>query len=258
MQIVREIIDEVNEIETPFKSANVEIALTEPGLAKMGFISNEAGWIVEKIKKNPESKDLTKEEIIDASFKMQIAVMKMTQNHITTVWIGGTYNRTEAAKRYNDEYHVPIGVAFGEKEKPHFMAKMVKLFKDSRKRLPLKQLFYDSKRNQVIGDKELNQYNQKIQNFIESLRSGPSAMNGQPWRFALYFDDLDYKNEKITHVNLYNAAPDDFVSFFAMGIALGNIYFMKEFMNNHYEVIVKNPTPSPTPVGGDYICTIVL
>ncbi|OHT00794.1 hypothetical protein TRFO_07774 [Tritrichomonas foetus] len=83
-------------------------------------------------------------------------------------------------------------------------------------------------------------------------------MNGQPWRFALYFDGSDYKDDKITHVNLYNDTQDDFVSFFAMGIALGNIYFMKEFMNKYFKVYVKTPTPSPSPVGGYYICTIDL
>ncbi|OHT14734.1 hypothetical protein TRFO_02993 [Tritrichomonas foetus] len=259
MQKVQEIINEVNQLETPFKLNHVEIAVTKPGLGKMGFISNETGWIVEKIKKNSESKESpTKEEIIDASFRMQIAVMKMTQNHITTVWIGGTYNRGKAAKRYNNEYHVPIGVAFGDKEAPHFMAKVVKLFKNSRERLPFEKLFYDSKRNQVVDETLLNSYNSKTKDFIESLRSGPSSMNGQPWRFALFFNDDDGEQEMITHVNLYNAASDDFSSFFSMGIALGNVYFMKEVLNNQFEVSVKNPTPSPTPVGGDYVCTITI
>ena len=96
--IITQSVTESNALETPFHSQGVEVSSTEPGLGRMGFISGEAGWIVEKlpIAQDQQDNDAERKRIIDVSYIAQHVVMKLAQNHINTVWIAGSYNEGEA------------------------------------------------------------------------------------------------------------------------------------------------------------------
>lgn len=266
-QMIAQIVTEANSVDTPFES-HVEISMTGPGLGRMGAVSNEAGFLVQKIPLDEEQEEKPQAEtpkedpkivfrkaIIDVSFKLQIAVMKMTQHHISTVWIGGTYNEGEAEERFPG-FKVTAVVAYGEEDTPHFMAKVMKFFGNSDKRLPFQQLFYDSDNKRQITENDFNEnkpegtpnYPSYMKDFLVSLQSGPSALNQQGWRFVLAGDGKE--------VHLFDAKGNSY-SCYGSGIALANLHLLGEIRGGECTIEVRKPAPEASPLGGTYIATAV-
>ena len=265
--LVSQSISEANSLETPFHSAGVEVSSTEPGLGRMGFISGEAGWIVEKLpiaqeqqnngenQQKEDPKVLERKQIIDVSFIAQHVVMKLAQNHINTVWIAGTYNEGEAEKRFQG-FKVPAAVAFGiEKTTPHFMGRIIKFFGASPgQRIPFEQLFYDNDNKRAITEKDFESptpenvpsYPSYLQNFLASLRLGPSAVNQQPWRFVLSGKEVHLFDIKNNNYSSYD-----------IGIALANLHLLAEIRGGSCTFEIRNPAPEASPLNGTYVATAV-
>lgn len=263
-QMIAQIVTEANSLDTPFET-RVEISITGPGLGRMGVVSNEAGFLVQKIPLNPEQEDgeekpkeedpkiVFKKSIIDVSYKMQVAVMQMTQHHISTVWMAGTYNESEAEERFPG-YKITAVVAFGEEDTPHFMAKVLKFFGNSEKRLPFQQLFFDADNKRQITENDFAEnkpdqtpnYPSYLKEFLVALQSGPSAMNQQAWRFVLAGKEVhlfDVKNSQS--------------SFYGSGIALANLHLLKEIRGDECTIEIRNPAPEVSPLGGTYVATAI-
>ena len=88
--IVQQIIEEANSLPSIF-ATNASVGDSEPGLGRMGVISNEAGWLVGKIPTDTPEGDQVKARY-DVSYRLQVCVLKMFQYGLANVWIGGTYN----------------------------------------------------------------------------------------------------------------------------------------------------------------------
>lgn len=268
-QMIAQIITEANSLDTPFES-HVEISITGPGLGRMGAVSNEAGFIVQKIPLNQEEDEEEKgktetpkedpkialrKAIIDVSFKLQVAVMKMTQHHISTVWMAGTYNEGQAEERFPG-FKVTAVVAFGEEDTPHFMARVIKFFGNSEKRFPFQQLFYDGDNKREITENDFSDnkpegtpsYPSYMKDFLVSLQSGPSAMNQQGWRFVLAGNGKE--------VHLFDAKGNA-SSCYGSGIALANLHLLGEIRGGECTIEVRKPSPEVSPLGGTYIATAV-
>lgn len=173
--------------------------------------------------------------------------MKLTQHHIQTVWIAGTYNEGEAEKRF-EGFKVPACVAYGEENSsPHFVARMMKLFSSSG-RYPFEKLFYDLDHNKVITEADLasSDYPSYFKDFATALRSGPSAVNQQSWRFVISGKE----------VHLFDGVNNDYSSY-DIGIALANLYLLKEIRGGTCQIEIRNPAPEATPLGGVYVATAV-
>lgn len=237
LTLVQQIVDEVNQMPVPFGS-KVAVQVHGPGLGSMGFISNEAGWLLLKYdKETPEDK--VNHAITDAAYLIQHVVMRITQNKVATVWIAGTYNQ-KLAEQSTPGFIVPGAVAFGEEAvKKHFMGTIVSFFSSNGKRMPLEQLFFNKDANQPIteenaGDKLV---------LYKSLQSGPSAVNKQPWRFVIEGNDIHLFDSKTSSYSAYD-----------MGIALANMEMLMK-LNGNARLIIKDPAPEPSPLGGEYVFT---
>ena len=250
-QSIQNILSDVNKLQSPFKTSGIEISETGPGLNRFWSTSNESGWLVEKVPSNHKSELMTM--IIDASFKMQIAVMKMTQINIGTCWMAGTFNESEAEKRFPG-FIIKAVVAFGEERKSkHLMGKIFGMFGGHDKRLKFEQLFYDDDNKRFIkeddfANKTVSQYPSYMHNFLNALRSGPSPMNAQTWRFVLSGQGKE--------VHLFDEKNDE-NSWFTSGIALANLKLLEELRGGSCNFEMKNPTPQNSPLGGKYIATAI-
>lgn len=238
MNLVQQIVDETNKIPVLFGS-KVEIQIHGPGLGSMGNISNEAGWLLLKYdKETPEDK--ISHAITDACYLMQNIVMKMTQHRIASVWIAGFYNQ-KLAEQSTPGFVVPGAVAFGEEaDKKHFMGSILSFLGSTiGKRLPLEQLFYSRDLNQPVtednaGDKII---------ICKALQSGPSALNKQTWRFVFEGDEIHLFDSKTSSTSSYD-----------VGIAAANMEMLMK-LDGSAHLIVKDPAPEPSPLGGEYVCT---
>ena len=237
MAIVRETVEQVNSVATPF-GTETRVAVHEPGLGRMGFISHESGWLLCEIKADTPA-DKMRHAYIDVAYRTQLAVMKLTQHKIATVWVAGTYNKSKAEKSCPG-WTVPAGIAFGEERSPHFVAKVVKWFGTGQSRKPLEELIYDVKAGKVVTEDTAGD-NLEI---YKCLQSGPSARNQQGWRFVVDGPD----------VHLFDV-PDSSMSALDNGIAIANMHLLGE-MKGHGALSVRSPAPQASPFGGKYICTV--
>lgn len=252
-EAINNILLEINSVPNPLGSQFVEISQTGPGLSRFGSTSHEVGWLVEKIPKNNDmTKDEEKKFIIDASFKMQLAVMKMSQHQINTCWMAGTFNEGEAEKRFPG-YKIAAVVAYGEEKKSkHMMGWLFGLLGGHESRLNFNQLFYDDDIKRELNENDFKSNNSPIyrnylEDFVTALRSGPSPMNLQTWRFVF--------SGKGKEVNLFDIKNDQ-TSWFTSGIALANLFLLAEIKGGSCTVEVKNPVPAVYSFGGKYIATV--
>lgn len=248
-EIISKILAEVNSFPNPFGTQGVEISETGPGLSRFGATSNESGWLALKI---PIKNDISKEEeqklIMDASYKMQLSVMKMTENKISSCWMGGTFDENEVERRFPG-FKVKAVVAYGEAaQSKHFVGKVLGFFSGHEKRLNFEELFYDESNKKPITEKELNEknlYPPYMKDFLTALRSGPSAMNSQTWRFVL--------NQKEVH--LFDGKCNE-VSPFASGIALANLKLLESIRGGNCQISIQTPPVPASPLGGKYVATV--
>lgn len=258
IEFIAQSITEANTLQTPFHSEGVEVSTTEPGLARFGSITNEAGWIVLKLKKtedNKQNEEIERKRVIDVSYIAQHVVMKLASNNINTSWVGGTFDENEAEKRFQG-YKIPAVIAYGiEVKDVPFVRKMFNKIGSRTSRMQLNQLFFDDVNNRFVSENDFDDskkeknapiYPPYLKDFLESIRLGPSALNQQPWRFVLSGKDVhffDYKN------NSYSQ--------FDIGIALANLDLLKEIRGGHCDFEIKDPAPKFAQINGTYMTTVV-
>ncbi|KAK8899635.1 hypothetical protein M9Y10_001952 [Tritrichomonas musculus] len=239
--IVLKIIDEANSLPAPF-GTNATVGDSEPGLGRMGVISNEAGWLLGKIPSDTPEGDLLKARY-DVSYKLQVCVLKMFQNGLANVWIGGTYNEKLAEER-NPGFTIPIVIAYGEDAKTtRFIESAMKFMVGAKGRYPLEKMFYDLDNKRPFTTENAGEHLELLQ----AVQSCPSALNIQSWRLVIT-GNIAHLYKASTH-----AACD-----FDMGIAIATISLLLESHGHKTQItFVENPPENPLD-GGTYICTMTL
>lgn len=239
--IITQIIEESNKPPSPF-GTNVTVGDSEPGLGRMGVISNEAGWLLGKIPSDISEEDKVKARY-DVSYRLQICVLKMFQHGLANVWIGGTYNEKLAEER-NPGFTIPIVVAYGEDAKTtRFLESAMKFLVGAKNRYPLEKMFYDLDNKRPFTNENAGEHLELLQ----AVQSCPSALNIQSWRL-LITGNVAHLYKASTH-----AACD-----FDMGIAIATISLLLESYGHQTKIsFVENPPENPLD-GGSYICTMTL
>ena len=227
-EFVEKAIKLANSIPVPFNN-KCEIKHHPPGLGA-GSITGEAGWIITLI---PNDSPQSDEVNTDVSFRLQYATMMLSEEGIGTVWVTGTFS-PHIAEKANPGYRVLGGVAYGLVPKTKFLEKTNKC---NENRKSISSLFYNADKNEAFNEKNMG----NLENIIMALRSGPSAMNRQPWAFV-------FQGNMIHLFNTYGRVKCD------MGIALANIYLVAK--NNGVEPNFQVLSPAPKAyLNGTYVCS---
>ena len=238
--LVERIVNECNELKAPY-GTNASIGLHEPGLGAFGFISQEAGWIILKIPKDKEKDPDYKKYVFDASFKAHIAVLKIGQERIATVWVAGTFNekKIEAA---NPGFKIPCVVAYGlPAESKHFISKALSWIGVGNERIPFEKMYFDTKSKAYITAEKVDP---KIAEFLGCLRLYPSANNEQPARLIVNADNTFSVYEGFSGM----------CTAFDMGIFVAGAYF---YTNGNIQIDV-NDDKSLFPSGGTFVCKLTV
>lgn len=230
--LVKNIIDETNTVQPPFGS-QVRLQLHEPGLGRFGAISNEAGWIMLLVPKDLQNEAYSK-AVYDVSYLGQLAMMKLTQHSIGSVWISGTYNEGKAEESTPD-HKVIAGIPYGIECGKHMMAKVLTFIGGSSSRYPVQKLFFNKDKNEPFTEENSGEWKE----IILALRSGPSALNYQSWRFVI--DGGNFHLFQNSPSN--NNAPD-------VGIAAANMELL--LRDKGYKLKILEEAPAPSPLGGEY------
>jgi nitroreductase len=211
-----------NGLPTPFGNSG-ELATFPAGLG-LGSITNEIGWIIAKVPRRANSP----QAIIDVSFRLHYALMLLTQAGLGTIWISGTFT-PQKAESAHPGFAVPCAIAYGLVPGTKYLKPRAD-WTASRK--PEAQVIAIPDPTNVIA---LNA------SFAAALRSGPSAMNRQPWRFV-FIGNL---------IHLYNAGTSESANF-DMGIALANIRLLAQDEEKSVEFVAVEDPPG-SPIGGQYV-----
>ena len=237
-QTVHGIVDEVNQLPTPF-GTNATVGVHDSGLGTMHFISGESGWLMLQIPKDAENSPEYKNYCIDAAFRAQNAVMRLTQNRISTVWVGGTFSEAKA-EHDTPGFKIPAVVAFGyDANQKRLFDKVMGLFHTGSDRKDFSENYFDAVQNKPFKQDTLGKY----ELFLTSLRSSPSALNGQPSKVLV--------NENT--FTLFDGKQNNYTPF-DMGIILGSAYFYAQGKITYNT----KETDKAFPSGGKYIASFTV
>ncbi|PTD94628.1 hypothetical protein C9439_01390 [archaeon SCG-AAA382B04] len=116
-----------------------------------------------------------KKTLIDLGYIGQKLVLQLTQKKLGTCWIGKFGDKQKFKERLDlsDECIPQAFIAFGEAKGNPFREK-------EPNRKPLDQLIINK------------DHNSKFEKILELVRFAPSAINGQPWRFELKKDKINF------------------------------------------------------------------
>ena len=239
-ELVARIVNECNQLPAPF-GTDASIGLHEPGLGAFGFISQEAGWIILKIPKDKEKAPEYKKYIFDASFKAHNAVLRLVQNRIATVWVGGTFNEKKA-EASNPGFKIPCVVAYGlPAESKPFISKALSWIGVGNERIAFEKMYYDAKNKDYIKAENVDS---KIAEFLGCIRLYPSANNEQPARLIVNEDRIFSVYEGFSGM----------CTAFDMGIFVATAYF---YTNGNIQIDVSEQITT-FPSGGKYICKLTV
>lgn len=113
----------------------------------------------------------------------EMAILKATDLGLGTVWLGGTFNRSDFEKQLTlspEEYIAivsPLGVP---KDKRSLIDSAMRFGAGSNKRKAWSELFFDQDPMHPLSIESAKEYKE----VLELVRMGPSASNKQPWRFV--------------------------------------------------------------------------
>ncbi|KAH0795237.1 nitroreductase [Histomonas meleagridis] len=237
---VRSAVEEANGWDTPFHT-NTLLAITNRKVDYYGYVLNDIGCILALVPKNlPE--ELKYKSMVDVSFRAQIAVMRISQHKIGTVWLGGTFNRQQAGIDFPD-YEILVCIPYGN-ESPNLTPTAKNLMKSIRPdtRKPIEKLFYNVQEKKSYTEETSGE----LLPMFTAIRWGPSAINQQGWTFA-----VDGKEMHVYYDNSMNYIEPD------TGIALGNIALLLKEKDIEPKFYVKE-TPPPSYLGGSYVCSCVI
>lgn len=119
----------------------------------------------------------------ELGYLFEQAILKATDLGLGTVWLGGTFNRTDFEKQLsmapNEAVAIvsPLGLP---KEKRSLIDSAMRFGAGSNHRKPWSDLFFDQDLNHPLSNEAAGDYTE----VLEMVRIGPSASNKQPWRIV--------------------------------------------------------------------------
>lgn len=129
----------------------------------------------------------------ELGYLFEQAILKATDLGLGTVWLGGTFNRTDFEKQLSLAPYEAIAIVSPlglPKEKRSLIDSAMRFGAGSNNRKPWSDLFFDQDLNHPLSKEAAGDY----ADVLELVRVGPSASNKQPWRFV--------KDQKAYHLFL--------------------------------------------------------
>jgi len=119
--------------------------------------------------------------LTDFGYLTEKIVLNITKIGLSTIWLGGTFNRGIFSKKYNlkDPQMIPAIIGFGfPSEKTRISDNFLKFIVHSKHRKDWENIFFLDSTKISITYPEAKDYYEPL----ECLRLSPSSVNVQPWR----------------------------------------------------------------------------
>lgn len=122
--------------------------------------------------------DDSEESQLSAGFMFEQVVLRATQLHLGTCWIGGTFKETVFGRGqiWPDGQQLRAICPVGLPERPTLLQRIATSAMGSDRRKPFGKLFFDSDFNSALPE------DSAFGASLEMMRIAPSSTNSQPWR----------------------------------------------------------------------------
>ncbi|MFK5883653.1 MAG: nitroreductase family protein [Candidatus Izemoplasma sp.] len=191
-----------------------------------GFIKNPPSFIGGVVKNNLKG-------MVDFGFIFEDVILKLTKEDVGTVWLGGTFTRSDFDVDCNEDEIIacvsPVGYAASSMS---MKEKVIRKSVNANNRKPFDDLFFYGKEMNVVPS------NHQFHKYLEAIRLAPSASNKQPWRVVIE-DDIFHFYLKRTK-GYGNVLKMD-IQAVDIGIALSHLCLCLNDDEIIYNFVNKNP-----------------
>lgn len=209
---VQTLVDEFNHKTGPF-GHTVHFFFVENNTTKntkigtYGFIKNPPAFIGGVVSN-------TTMGMIDVGFLMEQMILQLTAHNLGTVWLGGTYHRSDFDVEVNHGEIIaavsPVGYPTTTSIRERVIRKVAKA--DTRK--PFNELFFQGRNCSPLNT------DHPYYDYLSFVRIAPSASNKQPWRIIIIDNVLHLYLARTPHYG--NALKFD-IQAIDIGIALSHL-----------------------------------
>lgn len=183
--------------------------------------------------------------MVDFGFLFEEIILRLTNAGLGTVWLGGTFNRSDFSIDVKEDEIIAAVSPVGYPTNQSIREKMIRGLSRANKRLPFNELFFLGESLEKI-DKSHKYYH-----CLEAVQAGPSASNKQPWRIIVVNDTFHFYLKRTKGYG--NLLKMD-IQAIDIGIALSHLYLYLK-ADNYTPVFTKDKNFNLD--GSEYIISVV-
>ncbi|BCR35880.1 nitroreductase family protein [Mariniplasma anaerobium] len=168
--------------------------------------------------------------MVDYGFIFENMILELSKNHLSTVWLGGTFERKTFDFMQKDHEIVPTITPVGYEDKVQSQKEQdVREHVHADQRVPFETLFFNESFDQPLSESH------KLAELFELVRFAPSADNKQPWRVLVKKNNVHFYLHRTA---AYQQQLEFDVQAIDMGIALS--HFVKGLEDKKIKFEVTN------------------
>jgi hypothetical protein len=191
-----------------------------------GFIKNPPSFIGGVVNNSREG-------MIDFGFLFEQVILRLTKENLGTVWLGGTFTRSDFDVDYNENEIIACVSPVGYKAtNMSLREKAIRKFANADNRLPFDDLFFIGHELQPVPN------NHRFRKYLEMVRLAPSASNKQPWRVVVEDDKFHFF---LKRTKGYGSGLKLDIQAIDMGIAMSHLYLTLKEDKYTFEFLSKQP-----------------
>jgi nitroreductase len=137
-----------------------------------GFIKNPPSFIGGVVKNSFYG-------LIDFGFLMEQTILELTNHNLGTVWLGGTYNRSDFNVNVNTDEIIAAVTPVGYATSKSIRERIIRRVSKGDKRKPFDELFFS------VDDSNPIDETHPFYAYLKAIQLAPSASNKQPWRIVI-------------------------------------------------------------------------
>lgn len=191
-----------------------------------GFIKNPPSFIGGVVSN-------TMQGMTDFGFLMEQVILRITAINLGTVWLGGTYHRSDFDIEVGPDEIIAAVSPVGYPTSKSLRERLIRKASKGDKRKPFDNLFFqDINLNKIEEDHKYKQY-------LNAIQIAPSASNKQPWRVVVIDDTFHLYLARTPN---YGSVLSFDIQAIDIGIALSHLYL--SLHEDGYTPKISNQNPN--------------
>jgi hypothetical protein len=222
---------------------------TLKGLGTYGFIKGAKGFLVGAVRRGPR-------DLEDYGYVVEQAVLLATDLGLGTCWLGGTFAKSNFAKRLGglgSDETMPAVICLGYPAVDG--AKRIQARREGETRLPASSLFFEGQPDVPLESPP----DSPLAQVIESTRMAPSASNKQPVRVLHSEDDWRFYLQRTKGYGkgtaLFAVLRLADLQRVDMGIAMSHFGLVAAEVGLDGGWVIEQPAPETAASGLEYVAT---